>query len=141
MHWYSFQNCHYFLWNGEIVSCASGVNIQFPCHFIPHLQKAEGCGIVLSLEKKSITPPFKIEPCLFFDCIKVRKWKEYNEWNVFLYRLWMSPLHFYIDFSRGLVDWVLWHINHYKLFNAKSCLYTYILNIWFVNVQFVNTFF
>ena len=27
---------------------------------------------------------------------------------------------------KGLVWLVLWHINHYWLFNAKSCLYTYI---------------
>ena len=26
-----------------------------------------------------------------------------------------------------------WHINYCRLFNAKSCFYIYILNIWFVN--------
>ena len=26
--------------------------------------------------------------------------------------------------------WVLWHINHCRLFNAKSSLYIYILNIY-----------
>ena len=32
--------------------------------------------------------------------------------------------------------WVLWHINHCRLFNAKSCFYKYILNIWLVNTFF-----
>ena len=40
----------------------------------------------------------------------------------------------FVDFSspfnsihRGkMVDWVLWHINPCRLFNAKSCLYIYI---------------
>ena len=27
--------------------------------------------------------------------------------------------------------WVLWHINHFRLFNAKSSLYIYIKYIWF----------
>ena len=27
--------------------------------------------------------------------------------------------------------WVLWHINHCRLFNAKYCLYIYIKYIWF----------
>ena len=28
------------------------------------------------------------------------------------------------------IGWVLWHINHCRLFNAKSSLYIYILNIY-----------
>ena len=32
--------------------------------------------------------------------------------------------------------WVLWHINHYWLFNAKSSLYIYIKYIWFGLVGF-----
>ena len=31
--------------------------------------------------------------------------------------------------------WVLWHINHCRLFNAKSSLYIYIKYIWFVNIK------
>ena len=38
--------------------------------------------------------------------------------------------------------WFLWHINHCRLFNAKSFLYTYIRYIWFVKhillVMFLN---
>ena len=33
-------------------------------------------------------------------------------------------------------DWVLWHINHCGLFNAKSSLYIYIEYIWFGLVGF-----
>ena len=33
-------------------------------------------------------------------------------------------------------DWVLWHINHCRLFNAKSSLYIYIRYIWFGLVGF-----
>ena len=29
------------------------------------------------------------------------------------------------------LDWVLWHINHCRLFNAKSSLYIYVKYIWF----------
>ena len=38
-----------------------------------------------------------------------------------------NPLYLYI-YQIYLVwfGWVLWHINHCKLFNAKSCLYMYI---------------
>ena len=32
--------------------------------------------------------------------------------------------------------WVLWHINHYRLFNAKSSLYIYIKYIGFGLVEF-----
>ena len=35
-----------------------------------------------------------------------------------------------------LFGWVLWHINHCWLFNAKSCLYIYIRYIWFGFVGF-----
>ena len=33
-------------------------------------------------------------------------------------------------------SWVLWHINHCRLFKAKSSLYTYIKYIWFGLVGF-----
>ena len=33
-------------------------------------------------------------------------------------------------------DWVLWHINHCKFFNAKSSLYIYIKYIWFGLIGF-----
>ena len=32
--------------------------------------------------------------------------------------------------------WVLWHINHYRLFNAKKTLYIYIKYILFCLVSF-----
>ena len=35
-----------------------------------------------------------------------------------------------------LVGWDLWHINPYRLFNAKSCLYIYIKYIGFALVGF-----
>ena len=35
-----------------------------------------------------------------------------------------------------LVGWVLWHINHCRLFNAKSSLYIYIKYVWFGLVGF-----
>ena len=31
--------------------------------------------------------------------------------------------------------WVLWHIDNWRLFNAKSSLYIYIKYIWFVNIS------
>ena len=34
------------------------------------------------------------------------------------------------------LGWVLWHINHCRLFNAKSSLYIYIKYIWFDLVGF-----
>ena len=34
------------------------------------------------------------------------------------------------------IDLVLWHINYYRLFNAKSSLDIYIKNIWFGLVGF-----
>ena len=34
---------------------------------------------------------------------------------------------------------VLWHINYWRLYNAKYCLYIYIKYIWFVNI-FLITF-
>ena len=39
--------------------------------------------------------------------------------------------------KRKKIDcWVLWHINHCRLFNAKSSLYIYIKYIWFGWVGF-----
>ena len=32
--------------------------------------------------------------------------------------------------------WVLWHINHWRLFDVKPSLYIYIQYIWFVLVRF-----
>ena len=37
-----------------------------------------------------------------------------------------NPLYTYILNIYDLVCWVLWHINHCRLFNAKSSLYIYI---------------
>ena len=41
-----------------------------------------------------------------------------------------------ITFFDWLVGWVLWHINHCRLFKAKSSLYIYIKYIWFALVGF-----
>ena len=44
-----------------------------------------------------------------------------------------NPLYTYISNIYDLVrlGWVLWHINHCRLFNAKSSLYIYIKYIGF----------
>ena len=47
-----------------------------------------------------------------------------------------NPLDTYTLNIYDLVGWVLWHINHYRLFNAKSSLYIYIKYIWFCLVGF-----
>ena len=44
-----------------------------------------------------------------------------------------NPLYTYIS---NIYDWVLLHINHCRLFNAKSFLYIYIEYIWFGLVRF-----
>ena len=53
-----------------------------------------------------------------------------------------NPLYTYIlNMFMIWFHWVLWHINHCRLFNAKSSLYTYIKYIWydFVLVRFFGT--
>ena len=48
-----------------------------------------------------------------------------------------NPLYTYIlDIYDLIFGWVLWHINHCRLFNAKSSLYIYIKYIWFGLVGF-----
>ena len=49
-----------------------------------------------------------------------------------------NPLYTYILNIYDLVGlgWVLWHINHCRLFNAKSFLYIYIRDIWFGLIGF-----
>ena len=47
-----------------------------------------------------------------------------------------NSLYIYILKIYDLVGWVLWHINHCRLFNAKSSLYIYIKYIWFGLVGF-----
>ena len=47
-----------------------------------------------------------------------------------------NPLSTHILNIYDLVGWVLWHINHCRLFNAKSSFYTYIKYIWFGLVGF-----
>ena len=42
----------------------------------------------------------------------------------------------YISNIYELFGWVLWHINHCRLFNAKSFLYIYIKYLWFGLVKF-----
>ena len=41
-----------------------------------------------------------------------------------------------IIYKQPVFGWVLWHINHCKLFNAKSSLYIYIRYIWFALIGF-----
>ena len=40
--------------------------------------------------------------------------------------LMLYPLYIYIKYDLIWSSWVLWHIKHCWLFNAKSCLYIYI---------------
>ena len=49
-----------------------------------------------------------------------------------------NPLYTYILDIYDLVwfGWLLWHINHCRLFNAKSSLYIYIKYVWFGLVWF-----
>ena len=44
-----------------------------------------------------------------------------------------NPIYTYILNIYGLdwLGWVLWHINHYRLFKAKSYLFIHIKYIWF----------
>ena len=44
-----------------------------------------------------------------------------------------NPVHIYIyiKYTQYGLSWVLWHINHCRLFNVKSFLYVYIKHIWF----------
>ena len=50
--------------------------------------------------------------------------------------LMLNPLYTYILDIYDLVWLGMWHINHCKLFNAKSSLYIYIKYIWFGLVGF-----
>ena len=47
-----------------------------------------------------------------------------------------SSLYIYIIYDLVWFGLVLWHINHCKLFNAKSSLYIYIKYIWFGLIGF-----
>ena len=47
-----------------------------------------------------------------------------------------NPFYTYTLDIYDLFGWVLWHINHCRLFNAKSFLYMYIKYIWFGLVGF-----
>ena len=62
--------------------------------------------------------------------------------RLFLPLLWANTTVFfslYTVTSLVWVGWVLWHINHCRLFNAKSSLYIYIKYIWFGLVGFYVT--
>ena len=62
-----------------------------------------------------------------------------NRLNLLLRRQILEPtLHDILTVWFGWVGlgWVLWHINHCRLFNAKSSLYIYIKYIWFGLVGF-----
>ena len=47
-----------------------------------------------------------------------------------------NPVYTYILIYMIWLGWVLWHINHCRLFNAESSLYTYIKYTWFGWVGF-----
>ena len=51
-----------------------------------------------------------------------------NDWELH----WFHDFNITLDLALvGWFGWVLWHINHCRLFNAKSSLYIYIKYIWF----------
>ena len=58
---------------------------------------------------------------------------EYRVSHVFSHVVWWK---FKKRIYRIWFGWVLWHINHCTLFNAKSSLYIYIKYIWFGFVWF-----
>ena len=56
-----------------------------------------------------------------------------------LQRDWTLVCHYEPEWKRQSMDWfvlVLWHINHFWLFNVKSYFYIYIKYIWFGLVGF-----
>ena len=60
-------------------------------------------------------------------------WFGWVLWHINHCRLFnaKSSLYIYIKYIWFGLVWVLWHINHCRLFNAKSSLYIYIKYIWF----------
>ena len=60
-------------------------------------------------------------------------WVLWFLWHINHTRLFnaKSSLYIYIEYTR--FGWVVWHINHCRLFNAKSSLCIYIKYIGFVN--------
>ena len=56
-------------------------------------------------------------------------------WHINHCRLFNAKSGLYIYIRHIWFGWVLWHINHYRLFNARSGLYIYIRYIWFVNIK------
>ena len=54
-------------------------------------------------------------------------------WHINHCRLFNAKSSLYIYIKYIWFGLVLWHINNCRLFNAKSSFYIYILNIWFVN--------
>ena len=64
-------------------------------------------------------------------------WLNFMAYQPLLGYLMPNPLYTYILNIYDLVWFcVLWHINHCRLFNAKSCLHMYIKYIWFGLVGF-----
>ena len=58
-------------------------------------------------------------------------------WHINHYRLFNAKSCLYISIRYMIwFGWVLWHINHYRLFNAKSTFYIFIQYIWFVLLGF-----
>ena len=55
-------------------------------------------------------------------------WLGWVLWHINHCRLFnaKSSLYIYIKYNMIWLGWVLWHINHCRLFNAKSSLYIYI---------------
>ena len=63
-------------------------------------------------------------------------WFGWVLWHINHCRLFNADSSLYIYIEYIWFGWVLWHINHYRLFNAKSSLYIYIKYIVFDWVGF-----
>ena len=66
----------------------------------------------------------------------------FGKWIFMARNCWMirNPGLNFLWFDLVCLGCVLWHINHYRLFNAKSCLSIYIEYIWFGLVDFYGKF-
>ena len=60
-------------------------------------------------------------------------WCDWVLWHINFCRLFNAKLslHIYIKYIRFKFGLILWHINHCRLFNIKFSLYIYIKYIWF----------
>ena len=63
-------------------------------------------------------------------------WFGWVLWQINHCRLFNTKSFLYIYIKYIGFGWVLWHINHCRLFNVKSSLYIYIKYIWFGGIWF-----